>query len=75
MTFEPTDETTLSAAQQKALNLFLDNEWRCAYDLGARLDTLQSLAKRGFLQKRGENGYIFSPRTGTLFRITEKGKI
>lgn len=68
------NERALSAAQKRVLNLFFDNEWKCAFSLGASLTTLNALTHNGYLQRRAEVGHMFSPRTNILFRVTEKGK-
>lgn len=65
----------LSMKQIEALKkLGTCGEWESAYGLQESLSTLNLLAKRGLAEKKAELGYMFSPRNGLMYKITDAGR-
>ena len=48
----------------------MSSRWVTAYELGVSLLTLESLYRRGLVEKRGMPGMYFYPRTCIYFRLT-----
>ena len=60
----------LTKAQERAL-LKLTHEWRCVYDIGESIPTLEGLVARGkAVMRRDALGVVFSPRTAISFKLT-----
>ena len=60
----------LSHIQSYALFHLSSRRWRRAYDMDAKMNTLESLVRRGLAQRKRKNGYIYAPRFLTFYRIT-----
>ncbi len=62
----------LTPAQALALSK-ITSKWRSAYEIGAGLNTLNALAKKGGLVERRTTslGSLFSPRTANKYRLLE----
>jgi hypothetical protein len=58
--------------KQMSVYLKMDYTWKSAYELRARLDTLQAIVKKGYAEGYYGLGSSFSPRTGIKFRRTDK---
>lgn len=57
----------LSDTQQRTLRK-LDSSWKCAYELGESLGTLNALVRKGLVESKGDLGALFFPRTSIDFR-------
>ena len=64
----------ISYAMRLALAAMTTDEWRCAYEIGAALNTLDALQLRGLVRSRNKTGYISFPRINIEWQITDKGK-
>jgi len=64
----------LTATQHSVLELIRvkPERWWCAYDLQARLSTLQALVKKGLLISKSEYGAIIFPRNEIWFKLKEE---
>ena len=54
--------------QLETLAVMVKGKWYSAYDLQVRISTLESLNKKGLVQRKSDLGAIFSPATGIKFR-------
>ena len=63
----------LSPLQQAALAGLKDGERRSAFDLKAKLGTLESLATRGLVTAKRGLGSMAFPHTSIGWRITNEG--
>lgn len=67
----------LTAEQRRVLESFTrSDESKCAYQIFARVPTLDALARRGFLREvnPGAPGCFSMPRTARKFKITDEGR-
>jgi hypothetical protein len=58
----------------KQMNLYIkmDYTWKSAYELRARLDTLQAVVKKGYAESYYGLGSSAFPRSCIMFRRTNK---
>ena len=62
----------LTAAQQRVLDK-LTVDWQTAYNLRARMTTLNALERLGLAERRGHGalGAMFSPTTTIQYRLSD----
>ena len=73
----PEVEKGLTNVQSKVFENLLDSgEWKTAYDLGVRMNTMTILVQRGLVIRRGGgSGSIFSPETTFQFKSKFRKKM
>jgi hypothetical protein len=64
----------LSKAQRETIAKMEMGKTYCARDLRCSRNTLNALERRGLVKSKYTLGYLFSPRTEILFRLTEAGQ-
>ena len=64
----------LSKAQRETLAKMEVGTTYCARDLRCSRSTLNALVRRGLAKSKYTLGYLFSPRTEILYRLTEAGQ-
>ena len=57
-----------SIAQKQALKK-LTYKWECSYRLGLRRGTLDSLVDKGLVERKYNQGYMFSPAVNIEYRL------
>ena len=69
----------LSPTQKRALDKLIEHGgWECSYVLRESLATLNSLVKKGYIQRRSRDpgglGTVYSPQIGWLFKAIKLRK-
>jgi hypothetical protein len=64
----------LSSTQQRALDKLKEtpDKWRSSYSLQESLSTLDSLARRGLINRRAELGSMAFPHNNIVYRIKKE---
>lgn len=61
----------LSPKQMKVY-LKMDYTWKSAYELQARLDTLDAIVRKGYAESRATIGHVAFPHNCIYFKRTDK---